>query len=175
MWESISFDQARGFSREALLWYACLTTGETLWEQPGLSSDALPPEQVKQIGYRATTPGCPSIRCDINLDLGERFVRYWSSMWTPRHGYSRVYCVGVRHEDRYGLMGFYPGYRAFVLGATRPFGLPREPDWRKSLPSDAIMVGGPRERHLGFLHRGFGCTVTAESKDLLGVRGYRGH
>jgi hypothetical protein len=170
--QSITKQQALARSDHALVWRAALRTGEVIWEQPGVSSDHLPADSVVQIDYVPRQEGMPTIEAHIDLMRGERFVRYWTTIWTPTgRGKQMLYVLGIRTSGRYALLCYYPRFNKVVLAAERPF----HPSWTPRpfdlLPPDATSVGGPGQAFFGWRYRGFGGLVEVLPDNRLTFRG----
>jgi hypothetical protein len=158
--ETIMKEQALARSSHALVWRAVLRTGEVMWEWPGVSSDHLPADSVVQIDYVPRREDLPTIEAHIDLARGERFVRYWTTIWRPTGGgTAMLYVLGVQQAGRYALLCYYPHFNKVVLAAERPF----QPSWTPRpfdlLPPDAVSVGGPGSAFFGWRYRGFGGLV----------------
>lgn len=161
MFESITYDQACAHSAHEFVWHARLQSGEVIWEQPGVSSDALPADRVVGIDYYPVRRNdLPGIEANVRLDKGERFVRYWTTIWKPNgRGTQRLYVLGVERAGRYALLCYYPQFNKMVLATTRPF----QPSWLPQpfslLPASAVTIGGPGTNHFGWVDEGFGGLV----------------
>lgn len=162
-------DRAISESKLDFIWRANLRSGTVICEQPGLSSDHLPRDEVAQIEYVPTREGLPVVTCRVKLDEGERFVRYWTNIWSPRHrGTQRVYIIGVENRlGQYALIGYYPLFGRFVLSSQRPFSPQWLPVFDTHLPSGCIVRGGPGTNYIGWTHDGFGGTVMAQGRRSL--------
>lgn len=158
MIHSITQAQALGFSTHEFVWRARLRSGEVIWEQPGVSSDHLPADQVVGIDYvPCTIKDLPTIETHIDLGRDERFVRYWTTIWTPRSRRpQRLYVAGVERRGRHALLCYYPMFRSVIFATTRPFQPFWTPEPFRLLPTDAIVVGGPGTPQCGWHHEGFG-------------------
>lgn len=168
----LRYEQAASLSPEAMVWCARLRSGETVWEQPGLSSDSLPADDVVAIEYVPNRQSGPTVGCVIDVDAGERFVRYWTSIWKPDgRGLQRLFVLGIRSKTgRHALLAWYPMWRKLVLAATRPFTPPWTPEPFGLLPAAARFEGGPGMRHIGWTHEGFGAVVDVVAEDRLVMR-----
>lgn len=172
---TISLEGARSASSLDFVWRATLRSGVVILEQPGLSSDALPRDEIAQIEYvPARREDLPVITCRINLDAGERFVRYWPNIWRDgRGGFQKLYCAGIENrQGRFALLAFYPLFGKFILASTKPFQPPWIPQINSCLPAGCILRGGPRTNHIGWCHEGFGGTVLAKQKHLIFAAAY---
>jgi len=155
----ITLDEALRLSPNEFIWRATLRGGAVMLEQPRVSSDHLPAEQVITMEYVPKQGGLPWIECLIDVDKGERFVRYWTTLWRNVGESQRIYVVGIERHGRHALLGFYPRYRKLVLSDCRPF----QPDWEPrpfgNLPKAASLRGGPGTNYLHWTHEGFGGEV----------------
>lgn len=157
---NVTREQAFDRSSHAMVWRAHLRTGEVIWEQPGVSSDHLPADSVVQIDYVPRNPELPVIEAEIDLAKGERFVRYWTTIWTPTgRGSKMLYVLGIESNGRHAMLCYYPHFNKIALAAQRPF----NPFWTPRpfdlLPTGAKMVGGPGQPYFGWKHEGFGGLV----------------
>lgn len=163
-------DRAIADSQLDFVWRATLRSGTVICEQPGLSSDHLPRDEVVQMEYVPTHEGLPVITCRVKLDDGERFVRYWTNLWSQKHqSTQRVYILGAESKHgKFALLCFYPRFGKFILSATKPFSPQWEPQAPTAhLPAECIVHGGPGTNFIGWAHDGFGGTVLAQSKRSL--------
>lgn len=157
----ITYEQACSYSTEAFVWCAHLRSGVVIWEQPGVSSDSVPGDSVWRLDYvPCRRPDLPRIECYVDLRRGERFVRYWTTIWSPTdRGTERLYVLGIESDGRHALLCYYPGINKLVLSAKRPF----HPSWTaepfQHLPTDSRFIGGPQTSHIGWLSDGFGGLV----------------
>lgn len=158
MIDQLTYRQAAEHSGHELLWRARLRSGEVIWEQPGVSSDSLPADQVVGIDY---VPGrrkhLPTIMTHVDVDLGERFVRYWTNMWSPNNrGMQRLYVAGIQYRGRHALFCYYPALNRLVFSASRPF----QPTWKphpfRLLPPGAVIIGAAGTSRCGWRTDGFG-------------------
>lgn len=156
MIESITQEQARRFTTHDFIWCARLRSREVIWEQPGVSSDHLPVDEVVGIDYVPTRAGLPTIETNVDVGRGERFVRYWSNVWSPSTGKQMLYIGGVQSAGRHALYCFYPRHGKLVFATTRPFQPPRVPDAFCRLPDNAVRVGGQGHQYFGWHVDGFG-------------------
>lgn len=161
-------------SPHPLIWRATLRSGTVICEQPGLSSDHLPRDEVVRMEYVPKQKGIPVVACNINLDKGERFVRHWTTIWKPAGGgQKRVFVLGIEsRQGKFALLSFDPTLGKFALGAQKPFSPGWIPEATKGLPSDCIVRGGPGTNHIGWVHDGFGGTVLARASELLFAAAY---
>ncbi len=162
-------DRAIAESQLDFIWKATLQPGTVICEQPGLSSEHLPREEVTQMEYVPTRGDLPVVTCRVDLDKGERFVRYWTNLWSPqRRGTQRIYILGLENrQGQYALVGFYPMFKKFVLSTQRPFSPKWVPETTTHLPPQCIVRGGPGTNYIGWVHEGFGGTVLAQNKSSL--------
>jgi hypothetical protein len=162
-------DKALVESTLDFVWKAALRSGTVICEQPGLSSDHLPRDEVVQMEYVPTREGLPVVTCKVKLDDGERFVRYWTNLWSPKHqSTQRIYVLGVEsRRGQHALLGFYPKYGRFVLSSMRPFAPQWIPETTTHLSPECIVHGGPGTNYIGWVHDGFGGTVLVQSKRSL--------
>jgi len=161
MFQSITYEQACAHSVHEFIWHARLRSGEVIWEQPDVSSDALPVDDVIGIDYYPVRrDDLPSIEATVRLDKGERFVRYWTTIWKPNgRGTQRLYVLGVQRDAQYALLCYYPNYNKILLATTRPFQPAWLPDPFSLLPAGATTLGGPGTSHFGWIEDGFGGLV----------------
>jgi hypothetical protein len=175
MIHQLSFQQARNQSQHAFIWHARLRSGEVIWEQPGLSSDSLVADEVVGIDYVPCRPNLPRLEANIDLARGERFVRYWTSIWSPKgNGVQMLYVLGIERRERHALMCHYPGFNKIVLAAQRPFQPPWIPEPFGLLPKAAISLGGPGCQYFGWHHEGFGGYVEVLPDNRLTFRAIYG-
>ncbi len=166
--QTITLKQAADRSDHAFIWRARFRDGTVIHEQPGLSSDALPRDDVIGIDYVPRTPGFPVLRCDVDLATGERFVRYWSTVWRAKtRETQRLYVLGVERAGRHALAAFYPKYGKTILAATRPFQPPWTPDPFACLPSGVVIRGGAGTDIIGWTHQGFGGELRIDAGQLV--------
>jgi len=166
----VAIETAKSKSSEEFIWAATLRSSEVILEQPGLSSDHLPRDEVVRIEYIPTRRhDFPVITCRVNLERGERFVRYWSNVWKPAgQGIQRIYVVGIEAtEKRHALMGFYPMFKKFVVSHTRPFQPPWLPESLSLLPQGVVAKIDPGTNSISWLHQGFGGVVLARGNQLV--------
>lgn len=170
--DPISIEQAQSLSDHEFIWRAVLRSGAVILEQPGLSSDSLPADDVVEIAYIPTRrdQGFPEIQCRVDLARGERFVRYWTTIWKNGAGTQRLYVLGVENRGRHALAAFYPRYKKLVVAGTRPFQPPWVPDTYVLLPGDTIFRGGEGQNFSEWLHDGFGGALLAPAPGQLHVR-----
>lgn len=164
-----SLSKAVDLSNHEFIWRATLRSGLVILEQPGLSSDHLPRDEVLTMEYVPTKrQDFPVITCRIDLDKGERCVRYWTNVWKQgRDGFTQLYCIGIESRDgKFAILAFYPNYRKFVLAATKPFSPPWVPEISKCLPPGCVVRGGAGTNHIGWVHDRFGGMVLAQQKQL---------
>jgi hypothetical protein len=175
MFRTITFEQARDNSQYEYVWRARLRSGDVIWEQPGVSSDHLPADRVVSIGYvPCRRPDLPTIDVTVDVDRGERFVRYWTTIWKPTgRGTQLLYCIGIEHRGRHALLCYYTRYNKIVLASSRPFQPTWLPDPFGLLPRDATMLGGPGTARFGWLHDGFGGLVEIQPGNRLLFRSNR--
>lgn len=168
--------QAVSLSDQELIWRARLRSGEVIWEQPGVSSDHLPVEQVVGIDYvPCARKELPTIETHIDLGRDERFVRYWTTLWTPKgRGTQRLYVAGVERRGRHALLCYYPAFNKVTFAAQRPFQPFWTPEPFRQLPSAAIIVGGPGTPQCGWHHEGFGGLAVALPDNRLSFRAIYG-
>jgi hypothetical protein len=102
--------------------------------------------------------GFPTLVCKVDVDKGERFVRYWSTVHAIMTGNNqRLYIFGVENRrNQFALMAFYVMFGKVVLAATKPFNPPWFPNTLALLPPGSVIQGGVGMNHLGWLHEGFG-------------------
>jgi len=170
--QPISIEQAQSLSNHDFVWRAVLRSGAVILEQPGLSSDSLPVEDVAEIAYIPTRQdqGLPAITCRVDLARGERFVRYWTTIWKNDAGTQRLYVLGIENQGRHALAAFYPKYKKLVVARTRPFQPPWFPDTYKLLPPNTIFRGGEGHNFSEWFHDGFGGALLAPAPGQLHVR-----
>ena len=170
--EQITYDQACAQSAHDFIWHARLRSGEVIWEQPGVSSDTLPVDEVIGIDYYPVRrDDLPSIEATVRLDKGERFVRYWTTLWKPTgRGTQRLYVLGVQRGERYALLCHYPQYNKLLLATTRPFQPAWLPEPFSLLPTGAATIGGPGTAYFGWVHEGFGGLVEIFANKRLTFR-----
>ena len=152
----ITLDEARRLSTNDFVWRATLRGGAVILEQPKVSSDHLPSGEVILMEYVPTRGAFPAIKCLIDIDEGERFVRYWTNIWRNGGATQRIYVVGIERHGRHALLGFYPQFGKIVLADHRPFQPSWEPQPFGNLSKDARMRGGPGTNYLQWTHEGFG-------------------
>ena len=164
----ISVEKALSLSDHHYVWRATLRDGTVILEQPGLSSDHLPRDEVVRMEYLPRENGIPSVLCDIDLDKGERFVRYWTTLWHQGQGQRRIYVLGVELDGKHAMVGIYPHHgSSLVFATTRPFSPPWVPHPFKLLPEDAILRGGPGTPAFGWTYDGFGGLIINQGKVLV--------
>jgi hypothetical protein len=164
----ISLDQACAHSTEEFIWRATLRSSEVIFEQPGLSSDHLPRDQVQMIEYIPVgRKDLPVITCQIDLDKGERFVRYWSNIWQQRKGIQRIYCLGIDRDKQSAMLGFYPGFKKVIVADRHPFQAPWLPESFSLLPPEVLVRGGLGSDHISWVRDGFGGLLRFEQDRLL--------
>lgn len=165
----ISLDQAIAQSQEEFVWSATLRSADVILEQPGLSSDHLPREEVVRIEYIPTRrKELPVITCRIDLEKGERFVRYWTTLWKPKEGGTqRLYCVGIDRGAQSAMLGFYPMFGKIVLCDRHPFQPPWNPETFALLPPDISVRGGPGSDHISWIKDGFGGLLVSREGQLV--------
>ena len=171
MIESITQEQAQRFTTHDLIWRARLRSREVIWEQPGVSSDRLPADEVVGIDYVPTRAGLATIETNVDLGRGERFVRYWTTVWSPNKGAQMLYVAGVRSADRHALYCYYPRHNKLVVATTRPFQPPSVPEAFSRLPSHAVRVGGAGHQYFGWHVDGFGGLIEIQQDGRLSFRG----
>jgi len=167
---SAAIESAKLHSSEEFIWAATLRSSDVILEQPGLSSDHLPRDEVVRIEYIPTRRNdFPVITCRVNLEKGERFVRYWTNIWKPTgQGIQRIYVVGIEApEKKHALLGFYPMFKKFVLSNTRPFSPPWLPESLSLLPPEVVVRGGPGTDSISWVHQGFGGLVLVRGNQLV--------
>jgi len=165
--QSYTLQQSRSQSDHEFVWAARLTDGTVIHEQPGVSSDELPRELVAQIEYVPRIPGLPRLVCAVDLTAGERFVRYWTTLWKNRHSTQRLYVLGVERGGRHSLLAYYPRANKAIFAAERPFQAPWQPLAFHCVPSGAILTGGPGTRGMGWRYDGFGGELRIDSGSLV--------
>ncbi len=140
-----------------------------MFEQPGLSSDHLPADEVVSIEYVPTRrEDWPVFEARVDLDKGERFVRYWTTSWRNGGGRQRIFILGMENAGKHALMAIYPNYgNKLVFATTRPFEPPWQPHPFKLLPTDAILRGGPGNPAFGWIHDNFGGVVVRYPNRLV--------
>jgi hypothetical protein len=165
----ISLDEAIAKSPEEFVWSATLRSADVILEQPGLSSDHLPREEVVRIEYIPTRQKeLPVITCRIDLDKGERFVRYWTTLHQPQRGQAqRLYCVGVEAGGRYAILAFYPMFKKILAADRKPFCPPWFPETFAILPPTTILRGGQGQGYLSWFNDGFGGHVQQRDNQLV--------
>ena len=165
---NISLDDAISQSQEEFVWRATLRSADVILEQPGLSSDHLPRDEVKLIEYIPTRQqDLPAISCRVDLDKGERFVRYWTTLHQPQRGQAqRLYCIGVEAGGRYAILAFYPTFKKLVVADCRPFCPPWFPETFKILSQGTVIRGGPGTDHFDWVKQGFGGHVEQRDNHL---------
>lgn len=162
---NFSLSKAVDLSNHQFIWRATLRSGLVILEQPGLSSDHLPRDEVAVMEYVPTkNQNFPVISCRVDLDKGERFVRYWTNVWKQGGGgFSQLYCIGIEsRQGRFALLAFYPNFGAFALSNTKPFQPPWIPDPTKCLSTGSIIRGGKGTNHIGWVNDGFGGVALAQ-------------
>lgn len=165
---ALSLDRAMQLSDHSFVWRARLRDGTVLHEQPGLSSDALPRHDVVGIDYVPRVAGLPVISGHVDVGRGERFVRYWTTLWSQhRRDQQRLYVLGVERDGRYALFGFYPRYRKGILAARRPFTPPWVPRAFADLPDGVVLRGGAGTPMIGWQHQGFGGELRIQEGQLV--------
>ena len=173
---TVTQQQAFNNTKHAMVWRARLRTNEVIWEQPGVSSDHLPADEVVQIDYVPVgRPDLPTIQAHVDLTREERFVRYWTNIWAPNgRGIAMLFVLGIKRRNKHALLCYYPHFNKLVLAAQRPF----QPSWTPKpfalLPPDCIAVGGPGTPRIGWVHEGFGGLVELLADKRITFRGYYG-
>jgi len=163
----LSLQQAIGHTPHEMLWRATLQSGAVILEQPGLSSDHLPREEVVLMEYLpAARQGLPTVSCKVDVEKGERFVRYWTTIWRNSGGTQRIYVVGVENSKKFALLAFYPNFSKIVVATTKPFQPPWEPNTFSILPPGVIVRGGPGATFVEWVHDGFGARIATGVRDL---------
>jgi hypothetical protein len=162
----VSLSQAVALTSHEMLWRASLRSGAVILEQPGLSSDHLPRDEVFLMEYLpARQAGLPTVSCKVDLDKGERFVRYWTTIWRNGYGTQRLYVLGVERANRFALIAFYPAFCKIVCSAQKPFQPPWTPDTFALLP--VIVRGGPGAGFIEWCQDGFGGRVVSDERQLV--------
>lgn len=176
MIHAITQAQAVSFSTHEFVWRARLRSGDVIWEQPGVSSDHLPVDEVVGIDYvPCRRQELPTIETHVDLGRGERFVRYWTSIWTPRGiGTQRLYVAGIERLGRYALLCHYPRFNRIVFAAERPFQPFWNPEPFRLLPPASVSIGGPGTSHYGWHHQGFGGLASVLPNNRLSFRAIYG-
>lgn len=130
--------------RDVYEWVAELSDGSVVHEQPLLSSDTLPRDSVAALSYRPTAnPAWPTIRCEIDLAAGERFVRCWSNVLSVQSGrLRRLYVVGWERSGGCALLIWYPEEQKAVFANSRTLAPPAAPNTFALLPRDVLVRGG---------------------------------
>lgn len=108
------------------------------------SSDFLPADQVTAIGYFPIKGNQLKILCEIDLDRGERFVRYWTGVWGLNAGKRKIYALGwYRDTDngrKYNILYFYTDEGKILISTNRFAGPPYTPrDTFALLPKDTLV------------------------------------
>ena len=171
---TVTQEQAFNQTKHAMLWRAYMRTGEVIWEQPGLSSDRLPADDVVRLDYvPVARSDLPTIEAHIDLAKGERFVRYWTNIWCPNgRGIAMLYVLGIVWQKKHAMLCYYPHFNKIILAATRPF----QPTWTPKpfahLPPNALTIGGPGSSRIGWQHEGFGGMVDVLPNKRITLRGY---
>lgn len=149
-----------------LIWIAHLSNGEQIYEgaithtfndgRNSYSSDFLNKEDVICLEYRPLIPSKLSIKCNIDLEMGERFVRYWTVVKDLINGKEqRLYVVGwykiINNEKHYSLFYYYPDYNAFTLSNSRFTGIPYKPSLFGLLKeAETFNMLGSRDNFVGW-------------------------
>lgn len=157
--EQITTAQAVALTTHEMVWRATLRTGEIIHEQPGLSSDHLPRDEIVRMEYVPGRNHGPVIECSVDLGRGERFQRYWTTIWRNGGGQQRLYVVGVERGGRHALLIWYPRSQKVAFADHRGFAAPWEPKPFYLLPTAATLLGGPGTTNVGWVHEGFGGQV----------------
>jgi hypothetical protein len=116
----------------------------------------------------------PTIEAIIDLSRGERFVRYWTTVWANSGGTQRLYCLGIERQGQHAMLCYYPRHNKMVLAAKRPFDPPWTPRPFDLLPGNARFIGGPGEQQFGWLHESFGGLVRIFPGNRLELRAIYG-
>jgi hypothetical protein len=164
---SFSLAQSLGHIDHTFVWSARLRDGTVVHEQPGVSSDALPRDDVVGVTYHPRVQGFPRIDCPVDLDAGERFVRYWTTIWQSKRASQRLYVAGVERAGRVALVAYYARANKAIFAATRPFQPPWQPKPFHCLPSGAVLTGGAGTPAMGWRHQGFGGELRIEKGGLV--------
>jgi hypothetical protein len=165
---TVTLEQALARTNHDFIWRATLRDGTVIFEQPGLSSDHLPRDEVIVMEYVPTRrPDFPVIECRVDLDKGERFVRYWSTVWRNNGGTQRIYVLGVERQKKFALLGFYPNFGKIVFAGKKPFSPSWAPNPFANIPEGASLRGGPGSPSFGWVHEGFGGVVVNHEKRLI--------
>ena len=171
-----SLSDAQAVSSHEYIWCATLTDGTRVAEQPGVSSDHLPADRVQRIEYLSRpNSALPRLCCDIRVEAGERFRRYWTTLWRPQgHGTQFLYVFGVERPSPTGggqqcaLMAFYPASHAIVFSHQYPFNAPWSPESPVCLlPADGKLT--VEHEQTGWLYDGFGGEI-ARGPDFINFR-----
>jgi hypothetical protein len=165
MSDLLGIDPNKAITDEWMAWVAYLKGGAKIYEgmptgvdgngKPNLSSDFLPSDDVISLGYvPKRVESHPRILCNINLEEGERFVRYWTTLRQVfGAGHERLYALGwykvVDGEKRYAVLYFYPQHGKVVLCNRRYAGPPMKPD-TFALLQEATVIGGPGQGYIGW-------------------------
>lgn len=104
----------------------------TLNGRPSYSTDAIPSDQVVAVGYYPLRPNLPKILCLVDPSKGERFVRYWTTVWMNGRGTKRLYVLGwyriVDGAKKYNLLLYYPQDNKIALSTNKLACPPYDPD-----------------------------------------------
>jgi hypothetical protein len=162
----LGIDSSKAKTDEIMGWMACLKGGQRIYEgtptgvdgngKLNISSDFLPADNVVALGYfPMRNKNHPNIVCNIDLDNGERFVRYWTTVQrVVSTGKSRLYALGwykvIANVKRYAILYFYPNENKVVLCNSRYAGPPLRPVHTFALVQDAIPLGGINQGYVGW-------------------------
>ena len=165
---NVTLAQALALSSHEMIWAATLRSGTVILEQPGLSSDHLPRDEVSRLEYvPARRRELPTITCQFDLDKGERFVRYWTTIWRNGGGTQRVFVLGIERDSRFAMLAYYPAQNKVVFAAKKPFTPPWQPETFSLLPPGIIVRGGPGSSFVEWVHEGFGVRLVTGEKQLV--------
>ena len=166
---SVTMDQALAQTNHHLLWRATLRDGSVILEQPGLSSDHLPRDEVVSMDYvPVRRKDWPIIQCSVDVDKGERFIRKWTTLWHQGQGQARIYVAGIQRGDQFAYIGVYPHMQCkLVFGCKSLFTPPWIPEPFKLLPPEVQMRGGPGNAAVGWTYEGFGGIVVRYADRLI--------
>jgi hypothetical protein len=164
--DKLTLNDALRMSDHDYVWCATLLDGRNIFEQPGLSSDALPYDRVTDMAYLPRLRDMPRLSCHASLIDGERIVRYWTTIWQPIRGDRQfLYVLGLRRDDRYALIAWYPQSRRYVFADHRPFNAPWNPaDPYVLLPDNVLRLDGPSP---GWRHNGYGGELSGAVMNMM--------
>lgn len=138
-----NINKSRFKTNELYGWIAHLCNGSSIYEgEPSglnpstkklsLSSDHLPEEDVVAIQYvHLSDNNRPVITCNIDLDKGSKFIRYWTTIKSmSRSGSRKLYALGwysIKNNNKvYAILYLYPDGKV-SLSNNRLSGPPYSP------------------------------------------------